>query len=145
MPRRDTPWSTWLQDQLDQRQLRQIDLAKRSGGTINRDRVSKWLKGEYNAEPDVAIQVAQLLGADPVDALRAAGHPHFADLFAKRRPEAAWQPEELDFMNALEAMGLPREEVEQVVLNWREARRRTSEDHLRMARIIANRHGHDAT
>ena len=80
----DTPvaWGSWLQTQLTTRQMRPIDLVRRSGGEISSGTISQWLNRGRGAEPDTAVFVAELLDADPVAALRAAGHQRIVNALA---------------------------------------------------------------
>jgi len=70
----DMTWSTWLRQQLDERQWPQAELVRRSGGAIKADRVSKWLKGTENPSHRNVIRTANALDADIDEALEVAGY-----------------------------------------------------------------------
>lgn len=75
-----TPWWAWLQDQLKKLGMTAAELERRSNGDITSATISYWKAGPHSAAPDKAIRVAEVLRADPAEALRAAGHDSIADL-----------------------------------------------------------------
>lgn len=68
-----TNWSEWLTSELEKRGWRQADFVRESHGTIQRDRVSKWLNGDSRPSHRYAIITANTLGTSHEEALRAAG------------------------------------------------------------------------
>lgn len=91
-------WAAWLKPAMNQAQIGPTELAERAAALLEPDRafdksnVSHWLAGKYGAEPDRAIAIAQVLGRDAIEALRAAGHRGIAQFAADLR------------VNAIEAM-----------------------------------------
>lgn len=77
-------WPTWLRDHLDRRGWRAADLTRASGGKFTSSYISRWLKGEMGASAEAAADIAELLGADPAEALRAAGFDRLASLVSAR-------------------------------------------------------------
>ena len=79
-------WGAWLQAQLARRGMKQVDLVNASDGVIQSGTLARWIIGDNTASAPLAITVADLLDADDVAALRAAGHDAIADrLESKRR------------------------------------------------------------
>lgn len=76
-------WAAWLAHQLDTRGWQQSDLIKASGRELTSASVSKWISGEFGANAELTLIVAQALGTDPIDTLRAAGHVRVAETMAK--------------------------------------------------------------
>lgn len=75
-------WGQWLraamtEDAIDTTTL--IERAGRLGATFGRSNVSKWLAGDTTADPANALTIAQALGREPAEALRAASHSALAD------------------------------------------------------------------
>ncbi|EYT61662.1 hypothetical protein [Microbacterium sp. UCD-TDU] len=66
-------WGAWLATKLDEREWRQADLVRESGGLIKRDRASKWLSGNERPSHRLAIVVANTLDLPHEEALEAAG------------------------------------------------------------------------
>lgn len=85
-------WGEWLSSQLADRQWRQSDLIKASNDRLARQSVSKWVNGDNSADADAAITVAKALKADPIEALRAAGHQRIADLLFTADPADGQSP-----------------------------------------------------
>ncbi|MFC5993517.1 helix-turn-helix domain-containing protein [Pseudonocardia hispaniensis] len=77
---RGSSWAVWLQNRLDERSWRQAELVNRSGGTVTRAQVSRWLKGGH--VPDIASirDVCEVLGVPAVEGMIAAGHLSPEDL-----------------------------------------------------------------
>lgn len=67
-------WRDWLVPEMERAEMRQIDVVRASSGQLQPAVVSKWVNGEFTASPDYAILAARILGADPLEALAAAGH-----------------------------------------------------------------------
>jgi hypothetical protein len=76
-------WAAWLTRNLGQ--MRQVDLVQSSGGALKPALVSRWMRGDHAPSAENAIVVAKILGTDPVETLRAAGHDAMADLVAMRQ------------------------------------------------------------
>lgn len=72
--REPTPWWSWLEARMQERDVTAAELERLSGGEITSAQVSSWKKGPHGASPEKAIIAAELLQADVADALRAAGH-----------------------------------------------------------------------
>lgn len=72
-------WRDWLLSEMSRAGLRQVDLVQRSNGQLRPAVVSKWVNGEFTASPEYAIAAAEVLGANAIEALRAAGHNAIAD------------------------------------------------------------------
>lgn len=81
-------WHEWLGAEMAKAGMRQVDLVKASNGRLLPAAVSKWTRGEFTASAENAITVAQILGADPIAALLAAGHYEIANI-AKGAPSDA--------------------------------------------------------
>jgi hypothetical protein len=82
--RKGRAWAQWLapamaQASIDVKTL--VERARREGATFDKTNVSRWLNGEKNAEPAHAAIVARILGRDPDEALRAAGHDALANAY----------------------------------------------------------------
>ena len=77
-------WSAWLRETAQRQGKRQIDLIKESGGVLSSATLSQWWDGKYSARPELAILVADLLGASEIAALRAAGHETLAQRMERR-------------------------------------------------------------
>lgn len=75
-----TPWWLWLDEQLRAQGITAAELERRSNGEITSATISYWKAGPHSAAADKAIRVAEVLGAEPAEALRAAGHKSIADL-----------------------------------------------------------------
>lgn len=86
-------WSAWLIPKLIARDWRDpgpnprrtgaamlIAAVGEVGADVARQTVSKWLKAENAADPNLAVAVATALDADPVEALRAADYGPIADI-----------------------------------------------------------------
>jgi hypothetical protein len=82
--RKGREWAQWLapamaEPPIDVKTL--VERARREGATFDKTNVSRWLNGEKNAEPGHAVIVASVLGRDPGEALRAAGHDALANAY----------------------------------------------------------------
>lgn len=91
---RGTEWALWLDHAMKNPPTTVkalVDAAGKRGATFDKTNVSRWLRGEKNADPTHAVIVARTLGRDPADALRAAGYDTMADEFA--RTPAAVEPQ----------------------------------------------------
>jgi hypothetical protein len=135
-------WAAWLDKQLATRQLRPVDLSRHSGGKLLSGTISKWRSGAP-ISPEYAIYVADLLGADRIESLRAAGHDVLADILvgAPSRtptPPGEWTAQEKEWIDSLADLGLDRNELQEIVLRYREDRERQREQLLRMAEMIAS-------
>lgn len=81
-------WAEWLVRTRTARNKRPIDLvdaASAIGRKLTTGQISNWESGRNTASPESARLVAKLLGADPVEALRAAGHDDWADFATELR------------------------------------------------------------
>jgi hypothetical protein len=78
-------WATWLRENLERAGMTPADLMKGSGGRFDRVTVAHWLTGITTTSPESAMTVARLVGADPADALLAAGHDVVAEGLAAAR------------------------------------------------------------
>lgn len=67
-------WRDWLVPAMERAKMRQIDVVRNSNGQLQPAVVSKWVNGEFSASPQYAVLVARILDADPIEALKAAGH-----------------------------------------------------------------------
>lgn len=80
-------WAAWLNPALKESGWIPATLAAQSGGAISRQVASKWTNADHAPVPRLAILTARLLGRDPVEALRAAGHGEIADLAEGRHAD----------------------------------------------------------
>lgn len=78
-------WAAWLNPALKQAGIGAPGLESASDGQITRQTAYKWINGEHAATAELAIIAARILGADAIDALRAAGHDAIADYAAEMR------------------------------------------------------------
>lgn len=81
-------WADWLVRTRTARGKRPIDLveaARAVGEKLTTGQISNWEGARNTASPESARLVARLLRADPVEALRAAGHDDWADFAAELR------------------------------------------------------------
>lgn len=81
-------WGDWLVQTRTARQKRPIDLVRAAsaiGEKLTTGQISNWESGSNRASPESARLVAKLLDADPVEALRAAGHDDWADFASELR------------------------------------------------------------
>lgn len=65
-------WGDWLKARLDEREWRQADLVRESGGMIKRDRVSKWVAGLERPTFRNATRISNALGIERREVLEAA-------------------------------------------------------------------------
>jgi hypothetical protein len=75
-------WGNWLRSALTERGMEikmLVELGNRAGARFEKTAVSKWLAGDNAADPTNAVVIARILGRDPLEALRAAGHHTLAD------------------------------------------------------------------
>jgi len=83
-------WAKWLDEALMLAGKTPAALAQASDGRIGTTHLTYWTTGQAAADPDDAVLVAHLLGADPADALKSAGYGDAADAL---RLAAGEQPE----------------------------------------------------
>jgi transcriptional regulator with XRE-family HTH domain len=104
--RGDTPFVTWVREELERRGWRQADFARAAGVDVSL--VSRWLRGR-RPDPVSLERVAVSLGVDLDLLLTLAGHrppaprdadPRVATLVAKVR-QIAWTPERFLIVDAL--------------------------------------------
>lgn len=81
-------WATWLKDALKDARLTAAELIGKSDGDLDDGKVSHWTQADNSASVQGALLVARLLGRDPVEALRAAGHNAVAESLAQSIAEA---------------------------------------------------------
>lgn len=73
-PVTDRPrFAIWLAQQLTERSWRQVDMVTASGGTIQRDRVSKWLAGKEVPSFASLQKIAAALGVPEPEVFEATG------------------------------------------------------------------------
>jgi hypothetical protein len=80
-------WRAWLLETIGAEEAI-LDLTARSKGAITTATARAWAAGAESATPIAAILTARLLGADESSALTAAGHSHYAAVFAALNPHA---------------------------------------------------------
>lgn len=83
-------FGAWLRPLLVARGLNQTDLRRlleTAGEEVGRQTISQWVNGLNVPETDSIILIAQILRADPAEALRAAGLTRTADLIEGRGAE----------------------------------------------------------
>lgn len=133
-----TTWATWVREQLDHRRWRAADLTRASGGRYPSGTISRWLKGDLGVSSDVAITVAELFGADPVSAVRAAGLARTAAELEARRAESAPPPPPADpYLEKLQAKpNLTRRQKELIANQYRLARSAFDEQMDAMERAV---------
>jgi transcriptional regulator with XRE-family HTH domain len=93
----------WLQRQLDRREWKQADFARRV--SLSTGTVSHWITGKRIPDPPSCDLIADALGIDVTDVLRRAGHlpvvsddpEHVRELTALLR-RVEWTPERLRFV-----------------------------------------------
>ena len=81
-------WAQWLVRTREARNKRPIDLVEAAaaiGEKLTTGQLSNWESARNTASPESARLVAKLLDADPVEALRAAGHDDWADFATELR------------------------------------------------------------
>ncbi len=81
-------WADWLVKMRTARNMRPIDLVRAAeaiGQKLTTGQISNWEGARNPASAESARLVAKLLDADPVEALRAAGHDDWADFAAELR------------------------------------------------------------
>lgn len=78
-------WASWLKPAMREAGVEPRELVERCAPILGPDRafdkssVSHWLAGDYGADADRVIAIAQALDRDAIPALRAAGHSGIAD------------------------------------------------------------------
>jgi hypothetical protein len=75
-------WGQWLRSALTEHPTEikmLVELGNRAGARFDKTAVSKWLAGDNAADPTNAVVIARILGRDPLEALRAAGHHTLAE------------------------------------------------------------------
>ncbi len=77
----------WLQRELDRREWRQVDLARRINGSTGM--VSQWITGARMPSPESCDRLADVLGADLDHILALAGHRPAALLYEPDAERAA--------------------------------------------------------
>jgi hypothetical protein len=92
-------WAAWLKPAMAESGIGPSELAERAAPVIraldpddegfDKSSVSHWLNEEYGAKYNSVIAIAQVLGRDPIPALREAGHEGIAALAEKMRADAA--------------------------------------------------------
>jgi transcriptional regulator with XRE-family HTH domain len=78
-------WGKWLSARLAALDMSQADLRQQldaAGTPTKKQTVSQWVNGQNSTDPNTAAAIAAVLNADPLEALRAAGHEPIADLIA---------------------------------------------------------------
>ena len=106
-PARDVPpWATYLKRARTARGKRPkdlVDAAAAIGEKLTPGQISNWENGRNPASPEAARLVARILGLDPVEALRAAGHDDWAEFTESQRDGAPPPPrdEDLEFIAKL--------------------------------------------
>ena len=106
-------WQRWLLAALEAARKSPADLVRLTEGTeveLTYSTISKWTAGRGSADPERVIIVAELLNADIVTALRAAGHDLIANRVEGRaNPQASNAPQFTidDDLAALRATDLP--------------------------------------
>lgn len=89
-PTSDVDFGAWLRPRMLAAGLTQTDLRRRledAGIDVGKQTVSQWYNGSNTPVPDTVVAIAQLLGADPADALRRAGHERVAALIGGTQNE----------------------------------------------------------
>lgn len=83
-------WARWLNEALASHKppLLPVDLVKRSGGAFQTGHVAHWTNGDNTASAEAVLLIARIVGRDPVEALRAAGHHTLADQIVELVEEA---------------------------------------------------------
>lgn len=81
-------WATWLKQALDDAHVTAAELIAKSDGDLESGKVTHWTKADNTASAEGALTVARLLGRDPAQALRAAGHDALADALAQSIADA---------------------------------------------------------
>lgn len=92
-------WARWLQEQLDERGWQDIEVAKRSGGTIVSSQMTRWLNTERRPDMRSIRKVCAVLGVRPVEGMIAAGYLDPDDIGATIRqvdPDALTDRELID-------------------------------------------------
>lgn len=88
-------WAAWLKPAMAEARMGPGELTDKANALLEPERafdktsVSHWLAAKYGAEPDRVIAIAQVLGRDPVPALRAASHIGIAAFVEKSRTDPA--------------------------------------------------------
>ena len=77
-------WRAWLGEAMCAAGCSKDALADRMGAPVRSAVVGRWLSGAESPDAQAAALAALLLGADPVEALAAAGFEVLADLVAGR-------------------------------------------------------------
>src|SRR5947209_7232830 len=113
-PAQDTTpeWGAWLKQARTARGKRPkdlVDAAEAMGEKLTPGQISNWESGRNPASPEAARLVAHLLGIDPVEALRAAGHDDWAAYTEAQRSGAPARPRDsdLEFIAKLRASSDP--------------------------------------
>lgn len=102
------PFRNWLQGELDKREWKMVDLARRvspEDPAKFASTISKWMRGDRQPSPESCRVLADILGADLDYVLELAGHKP-----ARRRNE---RDEPIESIAAM-LRRLPREQVEMI-------------------------------
>lgn len=96
-------FGTWLQQQMDDRGLGNMDLVRLLGHAYDRSSVSQWKSGKTLPEALAVLRIARVLHLAAVDVLRIAGHDEWAGELEQAAARGLRDP----LLAALEALGAP--------------------------------------
>jgi len=98
-----TRFAAWLQRQMDDRGLGNMDLVRLLGHAYDRSSIAHWKGGRSLPEPLAVLRIARVLHLPGVDVLRIAGHDEYAEELEQAADQGLRDP----LLADLDALGVP--------------------------------------